>query len=360
MSSSQYRSQLERKQRQQADAVAKAADLRKKEAGHRADAAKERQAASRTSSPGTSKTKLNQATRSEEKANVAGKSAAEVEKKAAGFAKEAAGLLVKLAKAEAGERAAADRRRAQVERVAQQATVVRQARVDARLDAAEAQVEEIAREFRVPKAEPLRILMLGASSESDPLRVGREQSRIRNAVRSSLHRDLVEFDVRGSATTADLLDGLTGFRPHVVHFTGHSAEHLLVFEQDVDAPNDGLVVSAGAFGRALAATDNPPLLVVLNSCSSAPQAQRLVDQEVVPFAIGMSDTIGDLDAISYAAQLYAAIANGQSITSASASGQVAVEMAGLDDHDLPTLFHAPDADPRAAVLVKPPAAQPVQ
>lgn len=333
--------------------------MRKTEADHRADSAKERQSANRTSSPSTAKTKLSRAARSEEKANAAGKSAADSEKKAAGLSKEISGLQGKLAKAEAGERAAADRRRTQMDRAAQRATVVRQARVDARLDAAEAQVEEIMREFRAPRAEPLRILMLGASGEGD-LRVGREQSRIRNAVRSSLHRDLVEFDVRGSATTGDLLSGLTGFRPHVVHFTGHSAEDLLVFEQDVHVPNEGHVVSAGVFARALAATDDPPLLVVLNSCSSAPQAQRLVDREVVPFAIGMSDSIGDADAISYAAQLYAAIADGQSIAGASALGQVAVEMAGLDDHDLPTLFHAPDADPRAAVLVKPPAAQPVE
>ena len=31
-----------------------------------------------------------------------------------------------------------------------------------------------------------------------------------------------QVDVRPAATAADLLDGITRFRPHVVHFSGHS------------------------------------------------------------------------------------------------------------------------------------------
>ena len=205
----------------------------------------------------------------------------------------------------------------------------------------------VLRELRAPKPEKLRVLMLGASSEGD-LRVGREQTRIRNVVERALHRDLVELDVRPAATAADLLDGIIRFRPHVVHFSGHSNQDLIVFEEDIDEHHQGVIVTARAFARAVAATDDPPLLILLNSCHSAAQIDDLVD--TVPFAIGMSDEIGDTDAITYAAQFYAAVANGQSI----ASGQAAVELAGLPDHDLPTLAHAPDVDPRATILVEPP------
>jgi len=75
--------------------------------------------------------------------------------------------------------------------------------------------------------------------------------------------------------------------------------------------------------------------------------------EVVPFAIGMADSIDDGDAINYAAQFYAAIANGQSIRSAHLSGQAALELAGLDGTELPTLTWAPGVDPQGAVLVTP-------
>lgn len=182
--------------------------------------------------------------------------------------------------------------------------------------------------------------------------MGREQKRIRAAVASALHRDQIELDVRPAATTEDLLDGVTMFRPHVVHFSGHSNTALIVFEDETDAPHEGVVVTAQAFARAVSATDEPPLLVFLNSCNSAAQIDGLVS-EVAPFAIGMADSIGDGDAITYATRFYAAVANGQSILSAHLSGQAALELAGLDSADLPTLAFAEDADPSSAILVKP-------
>jgi hypothetical protein len=65
--------------------------------------------------------------------------------------------------------------------------------------------------LRAAKPEKLRVLILGAGPAGD-LRVGREQKRIRAAVESALHRDLIELDVRPAATTSDLLDGITRFR----------------------------------------------------------------------------------------------------------------------------------------------------
>ena len=72
--------------------------------------------------------------------------------------------------------------------------------------------------LRGPKPEQLRVLLLGATSDGG-LRVGREQERIRGAVQSATHRSLVELDVHPAATTDILLDALTRFRPHVVHFS---------------------------------------------------------------------------------------------------------------------------------------------
>ncbi|MFF0766140.1 CHAT domain-containing protein [Streptomyces sp. NPDC003737] len=225
------------------------------------------------------------------------------------------------------------------------------ATIETRLTATEGQVSMVLRELRAPKPEKLRVLMLGAASVGD-LRVGREQARIRAAVEKALHRDLVELDVHPAATTDHLLDGLTRFRPHVVHFSGHSTQDLIVFEHDIDRRHKGAIVTVKAFARAIAAADEPPLLVLLNSCHSAAQTKHLL--ETVPFAIGMSDEIGDVDAITYAARFYASVADGQSIYAAHALGQAAVELNGLPDHDLPTLDHAPDVDPRSTFLVKPP------
>ncbi|MFF9100060.1 hypothetical protein ACF1AU_05640 [Streptomyces rubrogriseus] len=351
MNSSYYRSLLDRKSKEQAAAEKKAGDFQTKAAGKQTAAAKARAAAGRSKNASTVKNKQREADRYDTQANTASRDAAKWNTKAAALAKEVGEARAKLAKAEKSEREATERTRQREQLTADRRAAAEQKDIQRRLSTAEQQVGTVLRELRAPKPEKLRVLMLGASSEGD-LRVGREQSRIRSAVERALHRDSVELDVRPAATAADLLDGITRFRPHVVHFSGHSDEGLIVFEEDVDQPHEGAVVTARAFARAVAATDETPLLVLLNSCHSASQIDQLIG--TVDFAIGMSDEIGDADAIFYAAQFYAAVANGQSIGSAHASGQAAVELAGLPDHDLPTLAHSPDVDPRSTFLVTPP------
>lgn len=350
MSASQYRSQLDRKRKQRIEAEKKAGEYRSKESTKRADAAKARASAAKASSTTTANSKNREADRREGEAATAGKEAAKWQTRAATYAKEEATLQGRLAKAEQSEADAAERRRQRDQQQADRRVAAERHALEHRLTQTEVDVAEL-RALRAPKAEKLRVLILGAASEGD-LRVGREQKRIRAAVESALHRDLVELDVRPAATAQDLLDGITKFRPHVVHFSGHSNADLIVFEDEKDEPHNGVIVTAQAFARAVTATDDPPLLVLLNSCHSAHQIDRLV-AEVAPFAIGMSDSIGDTDAITYAAQFYAAVANGHSINASHLSAQAALELAGLDGAELPTLAWTPDVDPAATILVRP-------
>lgn len=341
----QYRGELARKRQQHVASQKKAGEFRVKEAAKRSDATKARTAASKSNSASTVASKLREADRREDEANSAGKEAGRWQTKAAGYAKDEASIQVKLARAEQSEAATAERKRVTQARREVQSANAQHSMITSRLDDHDEQLSVVVRELRAPKPERLRVLMLAASAEGD-LRVGREAKRIRAAIQSALGRDLIELDVRTSATTDDLLDGLTGFRPHVIHFSGHSDEDLVVFDNDVDDFNEGVVVDANVFARALRATDDPPLLVVLNSCNSAVQAARLVES-VVPFAIGMSEEIDDGDAI-----VYAAVADGQSIEAADRVGRVALELAGLPGHDLPTLASAADVDPAATWLVE--------
>ncbi|MEI5585408.1 MULTISPECIES: CHAT domain-containing protein [unclassified Agromyces] len=348
MSAQTFRSQLERKTRQRLDAEKRAREYRAKESGKRTDASKARAAARNTKSESTARTKLREAERRDNEATAAAKEASRYEARATQYSREEARLAEQLARAQRSEAVAAERQR-QRERTRD---AIRETRIENRLSAAETAVEHAISTMQPPSAEKLRVLILGASGEGE-LRVGREQKRIRSAVESALHRNLVELDVRPAATSADLLDGITKFRPHIVHFSGHSNEHLLVFEADVDEPNAGVGVTARAFAAAVNATDDPPVLVVLNSCRSAGQIDDLV-RAVVPFAIGMADEIDDGDAINYAAQFYASLANGQSISAAHRAGRAALELAGLDGADLPTLASADSVDAATTILVKPP------
>lgn len=241
--------------------------------------------------------------RHEAAANDAAKEAARWQTKAATYAKEEAALQGRLAQSERRDAEELDRRRRREQQAADNRAAAERAQLLSRLSAAEALAATAAEYARPPKPERLRVLMLAASPEGD-LRVGREQKRIRSAVQSALHRDLVELDVRPAATANDLLDGITGFRPHVVHFSGHSNDDLIVLEDEVDAHHSGVVVSAESFAHAIAATDTPPLLVVLNACNSAAQAPLLVGV-VAPYVVGMPSTIEDGDAIIYATAFYA-------------------------------------------------------
>jgi len=256
VSASQYRSQLDRKRKQRIDADKKAGEYRSKESAKRADAAKARQAAAKTSSASTRSSKLRDADRREKEAETAGKEASRWQTRAAGYAKEEAALQIKLARAEQSEADAAERRRKSEQQRADRRTAAERAQLESRIISAEVAVTTALRHLPAPKPEKLRVLMLGASAEGD-LRVGREQKRIRSAVESALHRDQIELDVRPAATTADLLDGITKFRPHVVHFSGHSNDDLIVFEDETDEPHEGVIVTARAFARAISATDDP-------------------------------------------------------------------------------------------------------
>lgn len=351
MSSAQYLRELDRKRKQRMDAEAKAGEYRTKESKKRAEADKARQEAGRSKNASTIRMKLRRADQRDKEAATAGKEANKWQKRASDYAKQEVDKQKQLTRAEASEAATAARRQKREAALAQRREAAERVESEARLTRTEQAVGDVMTVLRAPKSEKLRILLLGSASEGD-LRVGREQKRIRSAVESALHRDLVELDVRPAATTEDLLDGITKFRPHVVHFSGHSNEELIVFEYEQDSGHRGHPVPAQAFVHAIGATDEPPLLVLLNACKSAAQIDQLV-ADVVPFAIGMSDSIADGDAIVYAAQFYAAIANGQSVRSAHASGQAALELAGLEGHDLPTLATSEGVDPSSTVLVKP-------
>jgi len=243
VSASQYRSQVERKRKQRVDAEKKAGEYRTKESKKRADAAKARQAATKTSSSSTAKSKASEAERREKEAETAGKEAGRWQTKAAGYMKEESALMTKLIRAEQSEADALERRRKRDQQQAERQAAADRSVMNSRIAGTESAVEQVLRQLPVPKPEKLRVLILGASSEGD-LRVGREQKRIRAAVDSALHRDQIELDVRPAATTADLLDGITKFRPHVVHFSGHSNEDLIVFEDESDEPHEGVIVSA--------------------------------------------------------------------------------------------------------------------
>ncbi|MFB6931281.1 SAV_2336 N-terminal domain-related protein [Streptomyces chartreusis] len=332
-----YRIWLETKNEDRANAGEKASEFRRREADHRARAARERTAAGKTKNVNNQRSRLRNAQLFEDRADKAARDAQIWSAKAAQYGSEAARLGARLAQLTKAERDAGLA-------AAGEAATRTYASVE------DGHVRTVRKELRRPRPEKLRVLLLGAASDSG-LRVGREQQRILAAVRSATHRDLVEFVSRPAAADA-FSDALHQFRPHIVHLSGGSAQDLIALEQGNEGFHDQPMLSPDVFARATAAADDKPLLVLLNRSFSAAQIIRLVD--AVPFVISMSDSIGDVDATTYAARFYAAIAAGETVQAAHLLSRTAVEMSGLPDHYMPVLNCATDVNSRTTKLVTPP------
>ncbi|GAA4475199.1 CHAT domain-containing protein [Phytohabitans houttuyneae] len=199
-----------------------------------------------------------------------------------------------------------------------------------------------------PAPEALRILYITAAPAGD-LRLDQEIRSVKAAVRSATGRDRVDIHHLPAATSSDLFDGLTRFRPHAVHFSGHANESMLLLDSGRDTRENGRRISAEAFAAALSAVDEPPAIVVLNACNSEPQLGRLVGSARI--AIGMSDRVTDPAAINFASRLYAAIAEGQSVLGAFRVAKAEMRMNGFEDADLPILTQAVGVNPGTTVLV---------
>jgi hypothetical protein len=116
-----------------------------------------------------------------------------------------------------------------------------------------------------PKPEVLRVLYLTANPKKD-LRTEVEVRDVRQAVRAATHRDLIEITHMPAATPEDLLSGLNDVRPHVVHLSSHAGKAAVVFDNaSIDSPA-GRKVTFDLLAKALGATGDPPVLLVLNGC----------------------------------------------------------------------------------------------
>lgn len=351
-SSRQLSRELESARKKQFEAEKKVGELRSKESQKRQESEKAQEAAMKSSSPSTFKSKMAESGRRLKEAQDAGKQAVTWQKKATDAAKKVQDLQVKLTKAQTDEAMKAEKQRAKEYEKEMANIAAQQKQLQSQITATSTTLSEVQKRLPTPIQEKLRVLVLTSNPHGD-LRLDREQKRIRQAVKAAVHRDWIEFDFRPAATPDDLLDGLTEFRPHMVHFSGHSNEEVVVMEEDLDMENDGRDITKAVLARALKSVDTPPSVILLNSCKSAHQLEVLVEQ-AIPFAVGMMGSIDDVDAVAFAARFYAAIANGQSLGSAVQVARVALEMSGLDGADLPILVHEETLDPTELYLVTSP------
>ena len=310
----------------------------------KAEANKQNEYARRASSASSQKSYLNAAERAQKKGTDAGKKAAEFSGKLAQNAKEQARIASHLDSAEKSEQRAKDRETKQ--RQQKELDHTRQVKRLSSLPV----VRYV--HLRPPTPEKLRVLYMTANPGGD-LMTENEVRQVQQALRGAKYRDRVEVKLCPAATFQDLLDGLNDVRPHIVHFSGHASTEAIELDRGGMEPADGVGIRFELIMRALAATDTPPELLVLNACYSLEAAAVILP--AVPVVIGMSDEIPDTAAIVFSQQFYAAIAAGQSVGSAMRQAKVAIEAVLLDGDAaaLPEVKARDDVSVDALVLVKP-------
>jgi hypothetical protein len=197
------------------------------------------------------------------------------------------------------------------------------------------------------------ILFLAANpSGTDPRALDREARAIQTELERSGFRDCFELVTRWAAEPLDLLRELRRLKPTVVHFSGHGAtgaagalHHGLFFQDPNGSPQ---LVSTAALEETFSSAGASVQLVVLSACYSEVQAQALLPH--VSCVVGMSGSIRDASARSFAIGFYGGLGARESVAAAYKQGCAAISLEGLHDCDRPRLAVRADIDAGKLVL----------
>lgn len=345
----QINSALKRDRKKQAEEAQKAAKL----AGEADRLVRE---AERTGSSSIRSSKLRRAESKRKDATKAQERAAGAGKAVAGNESKLVDIQRKLADAEASRRRQQqqhderERRRQEREYARREAERERQLQgITSRTGELEARLLKAQRKLAPPE---ITVLFLASSPEDlEPLRLDQETREIQQRLRTSEHRDSIKVEWRLARQLRDLMDDLNQTRPHVVHFSGHGNQREFAFE---DADGDTKPLSNELLAQLLSVNSDRIRLAVFNSCQSAAQAQLACDH--IELAIGMSTTVADAAAKTFAAQFYSSIGYGHSVEKAFAQAKTQVALEYGDGGHVPELFVAEGVDPATVVLVDPGAA----
>src|SRR5665213_2303132 len=140
------------------------------------------------------------------------------------------------------------------------------------------------------------------------LRVDAEIKAVNAEIQRSKFRDNITLHQSPAADFDDILHGLNDHRPRIVHFSGHGNAGGLAMDGGGMKRVKTKFVTFDLLGKALAATDNPPDVIVLNACQSASARKALLG--TAKALIVMEDSVTDTAAVAFATKFYGAVASG--------------------------------------------------
>jgi CHAT domain-containing protein len=201
----------------------------------------------------------------------------------------------------------------------------------------------------------IKILFLAANPKNtDALRLGEEMRNIRLRLRLSNQGEQFLVAEEWAVRTSDLQGFLLQHNPDIVHFTGHgSRSGQIILEDEV---GHSKTVDPDALKRLFTTLRGNIRCAVLNACYSEIQAKAIA--ESIDCVVGMSESIDDKSAISFAASFYQALGYGKDIRTAFdlGCGQIALE--NQKGENTPKLMTRPGIDASRIILTEGPLQNP--
>lgn len=315
MSSSNDRRRVAKEKKAESKHAEKAANKRESADKEREKAQKKAESATRAKSRSVASQRARAANRSERKA-------AALDKAAAAESKQEARASVRAGRAEDSLRSSvlSERRRDELADKRRRKEELAHAR---RVASERTSGTDVSPAI-LPRRTKVKLALLTASPASEErIRVDQEAREIREALKRAVVGTDVEVTVWTAATADDVLHALNDDHPDIVHFSGHGSEEGLFFDEPDDVDADGVEYSYSYLGRAFAATDWPPKLVVLNACYSFAGVEDVLS--ATPAVVAMTESVTDIGAKAFAAKLYAAVGSGQSLQSSFNQAKLALD-----------------------------------
>ena len=302
----------------------------------------------RTSSQSTVRTKTAEIERAEKEIASIDKSIAELDKKIAQKEKEIAEEERKINSEEEKIR----KRQLQEDKKRQQENERTLKKLNQAIETQKKQQEAMMVDIDALKAVPETITVLFFATNpkgTSQLRLDEEARSIQEMIRKSEHRDSISFVTRWAVRPLDILQAINEINPDVIHFSGHGAvSGDLILENTDGSPKP---VTKEAITQTIMSSSDKIHLLFFNACFSYEQAQEIVQH--VDAAIGMTTSIGDEAACTFAAQFYSSLGFGHSLKKAFEQAKGAMMLVSPTEADTPALYTKEGIDADATYIVRP-------
>lgn len=193
-----------------------------------------------------------------------------------------------------------------------------------------------------------KVLVLAANPiETQRLRLDKEGRAIERSLRQSKYRDMYELHLKPVVKAKDLSSLIVEHKPHFIHFSGHSTDKGIVLENDLAEATIVPWNDLAEFFKPF----SPIECILFNSCHSETQTETFAKH--AHYVIGMSQEIGDEEAITFSEAFYEAVGNGYEIPNAFEIGRRVIGLAGgnLSDMELTLTLGIPI--PRSRIQTNP-------